>query len=94
MIDISKMDKAEVFAALYNAAKSQGMGVIAFSVTPSRMTRGRALEILESTPSKYFDYVNGRVMKVDLSGDTLDEWGYDRDNGQGAAARAIEGIGQ
>ena len=29
-------------------------------------------------------------MKVNLSGDTLDPWGYDRDNGQGTAEDAID----
>jgi hypothetical protein len=28
-------------------------------------------------------------MKVDLSKDAFDPWLYDRDNGQGAAARAL-----
>lgn len=28
-------------------------------------------------------------MKLDFSGDVLDTWGYDRDNGAGAAERAI-----
>lgn len=40
-----------------------------------------------------FDYLNGRVMKVSLSGDEFDPWGYDRDNGQGAAERALKGAG-
>lgn len=37
----------------------------------------------------YFDYLQGRVMKVDLAGDELDPRLYDRDNGEGAARRAI-----
>lgn len=38
----------------------------------------------------YFDYLKGRVMKVDLSNDDcFEEWLYDRDNGNGAAQRAI-----
>ncbi len=37
----------------------------------------------------YFDYLNGRVMKVDISKNQLEERFYDRDNGQGAAARAL-----
>ena len=40
----------------------------------------------------YFDYLNGRVMKIDLSEDMLDPWLYDRDNGEGAAARALTEI--
>lgn len=38
----------------------------------------------------YFDYFVGRVLKVDLSGDEFDPWGYDRDNGAGAAQAVID----
>ncbi|MFH1367054.1 MAG: hypothetical protein ABIH38_03650 [Patescibacteria group bacterium] len=41
-----------------------------------------------------FDYLNGRVMKVDLSGDEFDPWGYDRDNGDGEAERVINELRQ
>ena len=40
----------------------------------------------------YFDYLEGRVMKIDLSGDTVDPRGYDRDNGQGAVQKVITAI--
>lgn len=36
-----------------------------------------------------FDYLHGRVMKVDIGGDTLYPRLFDRDNGNGAAARAL-----
>lgn len=41
-----------------------------------------------------FDYLRGRVMKVDISGSEMGEWLFDRDNGSGAAARAIDAIRQ
>ena len=37
----------------------------------------------------YFDYLQGRVMKVRIQGDELDPRLYDRDNGEGAAEQAI-----
>ena len=40
----------------------------------------------------YFDYHYGRVLKVDISGDEFDEYLYDRDRGNGTAARAIDSI--
>ena len=40
--------------------------------------------------SEYFDYVDGRVMKVDLSGDELHTGLYNRDNGIGAAEAVID----
>lgn len=85
-IDISKLNKAEVLAALYNNAKPLGMGFLHF--TPEDMTTDQAQSLLDEGHT-YFDYVKGRVMKVDLKGETLAPWGYDRDNGDGAASRAL-----
>ena len=86
MIDISKRDKAEVLAALYNAAKPQGMGFLHY--TPDPMTKEEAVALLAK--DTYFDYVKGRVMKVSIEGDELNPRLYDRDNGDGAAAAVIE----
>lgn len=85
-INISGLDKAEVLAALYNNSKAQGMGWLHFDAAP--MTANEARELLKE--STYFDYLKGRVMKVRLNSDVLDTWGYDRDNGEGAAQRAIQ----
>ena len=85
-MDISNLDKAAVLAALYNHAKCQGSGFL--DSDPEPMTVESAREILK-TGQTYFDYVKGRVMKVDLSGGFLDPRLYDRDNGPGAAERAI-----
>ncbi len=91
-IDLKGLDKAAVLAALYNASKAQGMGWIHF--TPKTMTVPEAREILDEYLENNwtFDYLKGRVMKVDLSKDDLSFWLYDRDNGEGAARRAIDGI--
>lgn len=88
-IDISGMDKAEVLAALYNDSKPLGLGFIDFD--PQPMSADEARTILDSGQT-YFDYLKGRVMKVDLSGASLNPWLYDRDNGHGAAARALSGV--
>lgn len=64
------------------------------------MTIEEASVYLESVPSLqdngvswsrplYFDYLKGRVMKVDLSKDEIETAMYDRDNGQGAAEIVI-----
>ena len=96
-IDISKLDKAEVLAALYNDSKQQGMGFMHSrgAVGMSKEDAAKEIEAVkrergEGKVSIRFDYLHGRVMKVELGGDTLDPWLYDRDNGQGAAARALE----
>lgn len=41
-----------------------------------------------------YDYLRGRVMKVNISKDEFSERLFDRDNGPGAAARAIDAIRQ
>lgn len=89
-IDISQLDKAAVLAALYNSAKPQGMGILHYM--PEDMTHEQAAALLASRNHPYFDYVQGRVMKVDLSGDSLDTYLYDRDNGPGAARAALANI--
>ena len=88
-IDIKELDKADVLAALYNASKPQGMGFMHYDPTP--MTREQAQEIIGAGQTD-FDYLMGRVMKIDISGDELNPWGYDRDNGQGSVERVISAL--
>lgn len=87
-IDISKLDKAEVLAALFNASKQQGMGLLDVSGA-FPMTIEDARQYVSREGGQYYDYLRGRVMKVDLSKDYLKTGLYDRDNGAGAAARAL-----
>lgn len=88
MINIEKANKAEVLAALYNRSKVQGMGFM--QAKPGAMTTEEAAELLKETT--YFDYLHGKVMKIDLSGPELHPGLYDRDLGQGACAAAVNGI--
>lgn len=87
-ISLNGKDKVDVLIALYDNSKPQGMGILHYDPTPMR--RSEAESLLEK--STYFDYLKGRVMKVDLSGDSFDPSMYDRDNGQGAAEHALENI--
>lgn len=87
MINIQGLNKAEVLAALYNASRPQGLGFLHFN--PTAMTKEEAEKILNNH-SPYFDYLAGRVMKISLASNELDERLYDRDNGPGAALRALE----
>jgi hypothetical protein len=86
VIDISKLDKAEVLRKLFNRSKPQGLGFLHY--TQTNMSSEKAQELLDEGHT-YFDYVQGRVMKVDLSGDEFNEALYDRDNGPGAAKAAL-----
>ena len=80
-IDIKGLDKPTLFRELYNNAQVQGMGGL--SAKPGPMSLDVAKDVFNTSSQFYFDYVYGRVMKVDLSGDTLDPRLYDRDNGEG-----------
>lgn len=87
MINIKGLDKAELLVELYNHSHQQGMGML----QPARsLTVEDARKLLEQTQS--FDYLYGKVMKVNLSGDEFEEWLYDRDNGQGMAQSVVDGI--
>lgn len=85
VVDISNKDKAEVLASLYNNSHPHGMGFLQYN--PDPMTIEQARELLKH--STYFDYLAGRVMKISLESDIVRTSGYNRDNGKGAAERAI-----
>ena len=85
-MDISNYDKADVLRVLYNNARPLGLGMLHFD--PKDMTKEEAQELIDSGQT-YFDYVKGRVMKVDLSKTDLRTALYNRDNGDKAAESAI-----
>lgn len=102
MIDISGADKVEVLLRLYNHGHNDAMmkekwkdyrladlAAIQSRMLPT-MTREQA-ERLIAAGDLSFDYLGARKFLVDLSGDTFDEWGYDRDSAPGQARRALEG---
>ncbi len=99
-INIAGLDKAELFAALYNHAKPLGMGLLHYDPTP--LTKESAQKMMEGGDdvsrmfpgvragrSLYFDYVKGRPLKIDLSGDEMETSLYNRDQGDGAAERIV-----
>ncbi len=85
-MNIANLNKAEVLAALYNRAQPQGLGFLHYTLR--NMTVEQAQEILDGGTT-YFDYLKGRVMKVDLSGDDLHTILYNRNNGPEAAEMAL-----
>lgn len=89
MVDIKGLDKARVLKALYEHSHVQGFGV--FQAVPDGVVTVEHCEMLLGSQT-YFDYLHGRVMKVELSGDEFDERLYDRDCGAGAAQRAVDSI--
>jgi len=91
MIDTKGLSQVAVLQALYAGSKPQGMGFL--HARPGGLSVEEATAMLAANPNRYFDYVSGRVLKVDLSNeDEFDPFLYDRDLGQGAAQRAIDSI--
>jgi len=86
-MNIEGMNKAKILAGLYNNSRPLGMGMLHF--TPEDMTEETAQKLLDDGQT-YFDYLQGRVMKIDLSKDELRTDLYNRDNGEGSAERVIE----
>lgn len=103
-ISIKGIDKAELLAALYNNSRPMGMGFLRaksgdMTVEEARTELGTGGDhgrdfgaTSAGNRPMYFDYLYGRPLKSDLSGDDFRPWLYDRDNGQGAAARVIESL--
>lgn len=90
LVTIAGLDKAAVLATLYNASQPVGLGLL-HPRANTDMTVGQAAVILAAHPDHlYFDYLQGRVMKVDISGDAIDPHNYDRDHYPGACAAAIK----
>ena len=89
MVDIKGLDKARVLKALYDHSHVQGSGFL--QAVPDGVVTAEHCEMLLGSQT-YFDYLHGRVLKVELSGDEFDERLYDRDCGEGAAQRAVDSI--
>ena len=102
-IDVSDINPAELLAALYNRSHVLGLGVL--QAKEGDMTVEQAQEYLdgkvegdymgkplERDGNRYFDYLNGRVMKVEINGKTLRPWLYDRDLGSGATQSIVDAV--
>jgi hypothetical protein len=106
MIDISGLNKEAVLAALYNNSRPMGMGFIHYDPAPMTIEDARSIihdrgdDVHAQLGGKFrqgygpdtynFDYLKGRVLKVNLSGDAFNDELYDRDLGEGAAQRVID----
>jgi len=88
-IDTTGIDRAQLLAGLFNAAlPGQNRALLAYNAAPEPMTAIEAQKLLDSGRD-YFDYHRGRVIKCDVTRDQISVLSYDRDNGEGAAARVV-----
>ncbi len=90
MVSIGELSKASVLAALYNASAPVGVGFVEAITGPAVMDTASAQNYIDQRKgSLKFDYVYGRPIKVDLTGDSFDPRLYDRRNGGVGIARRI-----
>ena len=83
-INIKGINKCDLVMALH-AGSFNAQASIYFGSNPP-LTPGDAL----AASGQYIDYLNGRVMKVDVSGNDFEPDIYDRDMGDGAAAKIVD----
>ena len=76
MVDIKGLDKAKVLHALWHASHAQGLSFM--GLNPEGFSFEHAKEIIEERQRKhqslYFDYLEGHVIKCDITKDTFDEF--------------------
>lgn len=88
-VDFTGFTQEEVLSELYNNSKSFGMGLLHFNSKPMTLEEARS----ELKKTDYFDYLNGRVMKVSFANfPKMSSWGYDRDIGQGAMQKCLNNL--
>jgi len=94
-IDIAGLPKYAVVAALWSAARAQSVFDHKSAMSETRAREVADFVMASSLPGDRLDWVDGRVMKVDVRYDSFDPVFYDRDNGgEGHAARVIERLRQ
>ncbi len=86
-MNISNLYKPKVLAALFNAAKPLGMGRLHYR--PEHIMDDQEAEKLLDSGQTWFDYHEGRLMKINMATDEINTWGYNRDNGENSAENAV-----
>ena len=90
MIQIGNLSKASILASLYNASSPIGVGFVGAINGPVTTDDVSARDYINQRGGNLkFDYVYGRPIKVDLTGDSFDPRLYDRRNGGVGVARRI-----
>lgn len=92
-MNIKGLDKAEVLAVLYNNSFAMGMGMLNYVEGDLPIEEARIFindAIVINSNLVYFDYLLGRIMKIDLTTDEVDTTKYNKDNGENAAENLID----
>lgn len=83
---IEKQHQPKALAVLFNASKPLGLGILHYQASHV-MSENEAKSLLSEY--NYFDYLEGRVMKLSFEKENVSLGLYDRDNGDNAAINAL-----
>lgn len=95
-MNVKGIAKAKILCALYNHTCVAPAAIRFNNAGPTTLSEESAAEIIAEREKEgsglYFDYLQGHMIKTDISGDVLNLGLYDRDNGAGAGEKAIRSI--
>lgn len=91
-INIEGLNKAQILMHLWNGSRQLGLGFMhTVGQASVVMNESEAQSLIHSmSGSMYFDYLRGRVMKIDLSRPMMETALYNRDNGFEAAETILK----
>jgi len=84
-VDISGIDKKMLLQSLYEYAKPLGMGI--YHYTPNDTLPNQEMESILARG--HIDYLHGRAMKINISGNSVNTFSYNRNHGENAAEKII-----
>jgi len=87
IIYIAHLNKVDLLRALWQNSSPAHF----FTYMPHMAPHFDECEAITAVKS-YIDYFCGRMIKCNLSGDTVDPWQYDMDVGNGAFERVVRGV--
>lgn len=88
MVDIRGIEKSVLLKALWEKSKPASFFTLS-RMNPPPMDQNEFNTALERGKA---DYLSGRVIKMDFSGDSVEPSGYDRDNGKGSVQRIVDSL--
>jgi hypothetical protein len=90
-VDITGLDKKAVLKELWKNSKPAAFFAMNGFPAPANCDDTEVNRIF-STGDCYADYLCGRVIKTSFKTNTLNPWGYDRDNGAGAMQKVVDAM--
>ena len=87
-VDITGINKITLLASLWSNSSPAGF----FKNMPEMAPPFNLQAAQRDVERGFIDYFCGRLIKMDLSGDTVDVFLYERDNGQGSVQQIVNNL--